>query len=88
MSQRRVVVTGMGIVSPVGNTLASAWDNIRNGRSGIGRITHFDPSAYTAQIAGEVRDFDVKSIVPPSRSRRWTIPGWRSPKRMPSASAR
>jgi len=70
MSQRRVVVTGMGIVSPVGNTLASAWDNIRNGRSGIGRITHFDPSAYTAQIAGEVRDFDVKSIVPPKDAKK------------------
>ena len=70
MSQRRVVVTGMGIVSPVGNTLASAWDNIRNGRSGVGRITHFDPSAYTAQIAGEVRDFDVKSIVPPKDAKK------------------
>ncbi|MFN3965673.1 beta-ketoacyl-ACP synthase II [Silanimonas lenta] len=70
MSQRRVVVTGMGIVSPVGNTLASAWDNIRNGRSGIGRITHFDPSAYAAQIAGEVRDFDVKAILPPKDAKK------------------
>ena len=52
MSQRRVVVTGMGIVSPVGNTLATAWDSIRNGRSGIGRITHFDPSPFNTQIAG------------------------------------
>ena len=55
---RRVVITGLGIVSPVGNDLASAWDSIANGRSGIGPITHFDASAYTTRIAGQVRDFD------------------------------
>lgn len=71
MSQRRrVVVTGMGIVSPVGNTLASAWDSIVNGRSGIGRISHFDPSAYAAQIAGEVRDFDPKTWLPPKDAKK------------------
>jgi 3-oxoacyl-[acyl-carrier-protein] synthase II len=58
MSKRRIVITGMGIVSPVGNDLQSAWDNIRNGRSGIGPITSFDASAYATRIAGEVRDFD------------------------------
>lgn len=57
--KRRVVVTGLGIVSPVGNDLTTAWDNIVNGRSGVRRITRFDPSALTAQIAGEVKDFDV-----------------------------
>lgn len=57
--KRRVVITGLGIVSPVGNSIDSAWDNIVNGRSGIGRITRFDPSAFNAQIAGEVKDFDV-----------------------------
>ena len=57
--KRRVVVTGLGIISPVGNDITTAWDNIVNGRSGIKRITHFDPSALTAQIAGEVKDFDV-----------------------------
>ena len=57
--KRRVVITGLGIVSPVGNDIGSAWDNIVNGRSGIGRITRFDPSALSAQIAGEVKDFDV-----------------------------
>ncbi|HEY9572401.1 MAG TPA: beta-ketoacyl-ACP synthase II [Pusillimonas sp.] len=57
--KRRVVITGLGIVSPVGNDIDSAWDNIVNGRSGIGRITRFDPSAFNAQIAGEVKDFDV-----------------------------
>ncbi len=58
MSKRRIVITGMGIVSPVGNDLNTAWDNIRNGRSGIGPITSFDASAYATNIAGEVRDFD------------------------------
>ena len=65
MSKRRVVVTGLGIVSPVGNTLAGAWDNIANARSGIGNITSFDVSAFATQIAGEVRDFDPKAWVPP-----------------------
>lgn len=58
MSKRRVVVTGMGIVSPLGNDLASSWDGIVNGRSGIGPVTHFDASAMTTRIAGQVRDFD------------------------------
>ncbi len=58
MSKRRVVVTGMGIVSPVGNTLESAWDNIRNGRCGIDRISCFDASAFATQIAGEVHGFE------------------------------
>ena len=65
MSHRRVVVTGMGIVSPIGNSLASAWASIEAGRSGIGPITHFDASAYATRIAGEVRDFDAKSFLPP-----------------------
>ncbi|MEZ2721409.1 beta-ketoacyl-ACP synthase II [Paenalcaligenes hominis] len=61
--KRRVVITGLGIVSPVGNDIPTAWDNIVNGRSGIGRITRFDPSALTAQIAGEVKDFDVTQYI-------------------------
>jgi 3-oxoacyl-[acyl-carrier-protein] synthase II len=65
MSHRRVVVTGMGIVSPVGNTLAAAWDSIQAGRCGIGPITHFDASAYATRIAGEVRDFDPKTFLSP-----------------------
>ncbi|MFD0727367.1 beta-ketoacyl-ACP synthase II [Lysobacter brunescens] len=58
MSKRRVVVTGMGIVSPLGNDLASSWDGIVNGRSGIGPVTHFDASAMTTRIVGQVKDFD------------------------------
>ncbi|HTA63994.1 MAG TPA: beta-ketoacyl synthase N-terminal-like domain-containing protein, partial [Xanthomonadaceae bacterium] len=63
MNQRRVVVTGMGIVSPVGNDLPTAWDNIVNGRSGIGPITHFDTTGFATTIAGEVRGFDPLAFV-------------------------
>ncbi len=70
MSKRRVVITGMGIVSPVGNDLATAWDNIRNGRSGIGPITSFDPALYATRIAGEVRDFDFTRWVNPKDARK------------------
>ncbi len=62
---RRVVVTGLGIVSPVGNTLATAWDAIANGRSGIGPVTSFDASTYPTRIVGEVRDFDPSAFMPP-----------------------
>ncbi|WP_395787126.1 beta-ketoacyl-ACP synthase II [Aquimonas sp.] len=70
MSKRRVVITGMGIVSPVGNDLASAWDNITHGRSGIGPITQFDPTAYATRIAGEVRDFDPAAYIPAKEAKR------------------
>ena len=55
---RRVVVTGLGAVTPIGLDVASTWDSLVHGRSGITRITRFDPAAYETQIAGEVRDFD------------------------------
>jgi 3-oxoacyl-[acyl-carrier-protein] synthase II len=58
MSKRRVVVTGLGIISPVGNDIATAWDNILKGVSGIGEVTHFDATAYATRIAGQVRGFD------------------------------
>ncbi len=58
MSRRRVVVTGLGIVSPVGIGVAENWKNILSGKSGITRITRFDPSAFSSQIAGEVKGFD------------------------------
>ena len=62
-SSRRVVVTGLGIVSPLGNDLASSWDGIVNGRSGIGLVTHFDTEGYTTKISGEIRGFDVTQWV-------------------------
>jgi len=58
MSKRRVVVTGLGIVSPLGNDLVSSWDGIVNGRSGIAGLTGFDASAMATRIAGEVKGFD------------------------------
>jgi 3-oxoacyl-[acyl-carrier-protein] synthase II len=64
-------VTGLGIVSPVGNTVAAAWDNIVNGRSGIGRVTRFDASPLTTQIAGEVKGFDVAAYLSPKEARRY-----------------
>ena len=63
MTKRRVVVTGLGIVSPVGNDVATAWANITAGKSGIGPITHFDASTFPTRIAGEVRDFDPAQYV-------------------------
>jgi len=63
MSRRRVVVTGLGCVSPVGNTVAEAWSNVLAGKSGIGAITKFDSSAFSCKIAGEVRDFDLESYI-------------------------
>jgi 3-oxoacyl-[acyl-carrier-protein] synthase II len=58
LSRRRVVVTGLGIISPVGNGVPEAWKNILAGTSGITRITRFDPSPFSSQIAGEVKGFD------------------------------
>ena len=68
--KRRVVITGLGIVSPVGNDIAAAWDNIVNGRSGIGRITRFDPEPFNAHIAGEVKGFDVTQYMPAKEARQ------------------
>ena len=70
MSRRRVVVTGMGLVSPLGNDMATSWDGIVNGRSGIGPVTSFDASAYTTQIAGEIRDFDPTVFVSPKDAKK------------------
>ena len=70
MSRRRVVITGLGIISPVGNTVTEAWSNILAGKSGISRITRFDPSAFSAQIAGEVRGFDVTQYMSAKEARR------------------
>ena len=70
MTQRRVVVTGMGIVSPVGSTIDSAWDAICNGRSGIVEISELDASSLKTQIAGEVIDFDASKYLSPRELKR------------------
>ena len=69
MSRRRVVVTGLGVVSPVGNTVPQAWSNLIAGRSGIGRITKFDATAFSCQIAGEVQDFNLESYITAKEAR-------------------
>ena len=58
MTERRVVITGMGVISPVGNDVATFWENLKAGRSGIGKVTQFDTTGYACQIGGEVKDFD------------------------------
>ena len=70
MARRRVVITGLGIVSPVGNTVEEAWQNILAGRSGISHVTKFDASTFTSQIAGEVRNFDITSYISAKEARR------------------
>jgi 3-oxoacyl-[acyl-carrier-protein] synthase II len=70
VSKRRVVVTGLGVVSPVGSTVQSAWDAILRGESGIGPVTRFDVSAFPARFGGAVRDFDVAQYIPPKEARR------------------
>ncbi len=71
MTRRRVVVTGLGIVSPVGVGVATAWDSIVNARPGIGPITRFDASMFPARIAGEVRNFDVGQYLSAKEARRY-----------------
>jgi len=70
VSRRRVVVTGLGIISPIGNTVAEAWESALAGKSGITRITRFDPSRLASQIAGEVKGFDIAPYMSPKEARR------------------
>jgi 3-oxoacyl-[acyl-carrier-protein] synthase II len=70
MSKRRVVITGLGIVSPVGIGAKLAWENIVAGQSGISRITHFDPSAFACQVAGEIKGFDATQYLSAKDARR------------------
>jgi 3-oxoacyl-[acyl-carrier-protein] synthase II len=69
MTRRRVVVTGLGCVSPVGNTVADAWSNLLAGQSGIGPITRFDASAMSCRIVGEVKNFDLESYISAKEAR-------------------
>ncbi len=68
--RRRIVVTGLGIICPIGNNLESVWEASRNGISGTGRITKFDPSDLKSQIAGEVHDFEIPSVIPPKEVKK------------------
>lgn len=73
MQRKRVVVTGLSALSPLGNTLSESWDNLLAGKSGIGRITRFDASEYAAQIAGEIKNFNVEQYINPKDARRMDI---------------
>ena len=73
MSKRRVVITGLGIVSPVGNTVDEAWRKIISGQSGITRITRFDTATFASQVAGEVRNFDITAYLTPKEARRMDL---------------
>jgi 3-oxoacyl-[acyl-carrier-protein] synthase II len=70
VARRRVVVTGLGLVSPVGNTVASGWDNLVAGRGGIATVTKFDASALACRFAGEVKGFDVTQVMPEKEARK------------------
>ncbi len=73
MTRRRVVVTGLGIISPIGNTVSEAWQAALAGTPGITRITRFDPARLASQIAGEVKGFDVAPYMSPKEARRMDI---------------
>jgi 3-oxoacyl-[acyl-carrier-protein] synthase II len=73
VTRRRVVVTGLGIVCPIGNAVQPAWENALAGKPGITRISRFDPSRVASQIAGEVRDFDVSPYMSPKEARRMDV---------------
>ncbi|MCE2660848.1 MAG: beta-ketoacyl-ACP synthase II [Rubrivivax sp.] len=69
MSRRRVVITGLGLVSPVGNSVAEGWANLLAGRSGIANITKFDASAFACRFAGEVKGFNIEDYIPGKEAR-------------------
>jgi 3-oxoacyl-[acyl-carrier-protein] synthase II len=73
LSRRKVAITGLGIVSPVGTAIGEAWANIVAGKSGIGPITRFDAEKFACRIAGEVKGFDVNAYLPPKEARRMDI---------------
>ncbi len=72
-NKTKVFVTGLGVISPVGNTVDEMWTSIRNGVSGVGRITRFDASRVDAKIAAEVKNFDVSKYIDPKEARRMAL---------------
>jgi 3-oxoacyl-[acyl-carrier-protein] synthase II len=73
LSRRKVAITGLGIISPVGIAVGEAWANIVAGKSGIGPITRFDAEKFTCRIAGEVNGFDINAYLPPKEARRMDV---------------
>lgn len=70
MSKRRVVLTGVGAITPVGNNIKDYWDAVVNGKTGVARLTAFDPSPFNSQIAAEVKDFDATQYMTPKQEKR------------------
>ncbi len=73
MSKRRVVITGLGAVSPLGNTVADSWNGAVNGKSGIGPIEHFDVSEFSSRIGGSVRGFDIAQYIPEKEAKKMDV---------------
>jgi 3-oxoacyl-[acyl-carrier-protein] synthase II len=73
MELRRVVVTGLGAITPIGNTVSEFWDNLVNGVSGAGPITHFDASLFKTQFACEVKGFDVNQYIDRKEARKMDL---------------
>jgi len=73
LNERRVVVTGLGLVSPVGNDVASSWDALKNGRSGINSLSHFDVSDFSTRIGGSIKNFDCSPYMQAKEARRMDI---------------
>ena len=73
MTRRRVVITGLGLVCPVGNTVEESWANLLAGRSGLADITKFDASALSCRFAGEVKGFDVEQYMPGKEARHMDV---------------
>ena len=71
--RHKIVVTGMGCISPLGNSVDSTWDGISKGKSGIRTITKFDASEYRSQMAGEVSGFDPGNVITPAEARKMDI---------------
>jgi len=70
LSRRRVVITGMGAITPLGNSVKSTWDGLKAGKSGISLIDEFDASAYSTRFGGLIRDFNVEEYMPLREARR------------------
>ncbi|HQK33688.1 MAG TPA: beta-ketoacyl synthase N-terminal-like domain-containing protein, partial [Spirochaetales bacterium] len=71
--KKKVVITGMGVISPLGNDIDTFWKNIQEGKCGIDRITHFDPSRLDAKIAGEVKNFDPTQYMDKKDARKMAL---------------
>ena len=73
VQMRRVVITGLGVMTPAGNTVKELWENLKSGKSGIDRITRFDPTQYSTQIAGEIKDFEASVYIDKKEARRMDL---------------